>query len=319
MKPQLSPPQRLTTGSASCARRLGWVAVIAWLAGMFFASANLSAQDDTAEPVAVDTAEVSATDAEPAATPSEVAPAAKGDALPVRQISTNVIDMISALGMWNIPFAIASVIFLWFSIDRMVVLRRGRVIPRPFVQRFLRLLEDGELEQDEALQVCLENQSPIASIFAHAVRKWGKPSVEVEQAIIDGGERQVGELRRNLRILSGIHTITPMLGLLGTVWGMLDSFSQIAFAGAMGQTDQLASGIALALVTTVVGLLIAIPALIMHMYFSGKIDTLVMEMDDLSQRVVYCVSAEGLMGRMGRAKKMMNTSSKAEPEIARKR
>jgi biopolymer transport protein ExbB len=195
------------------------------------------------------------------------------------------------------------------------------VIPRPFVQRFLRLLEDGEMEQDEALEVCLENGSPIANIFAHAVRKWGKPSVEVEQAIIDGGERQVSELRKNLRVLHGIHTITPMLGLLGTVWGMLDSFSQIAFAGAMGQTDQLASGIALALVTTVVGLLIAIPALIMYMYFSGKIDTLVMQMDDLSQRVVYCISAEGLVGRMGRAKKMMNSPTKGDGEAvaARKR
>jgi len=291
------------------ARGLALLLVVGALAG-----GTLVAQDTPTEPVPVE-----AGNAPPAKSPAD-ATLSPPNAAKVGRISTNVIDMIDALGMWNIPFAMASIIFLWFTVDRLVVLRRGRVIPRPFVQRFLRLLEDGEMEQDEALEVCLENRSPIANIFAHAIRKWGKPSVEVEQAIIDGGERQVAELRKNLRVLSGIHTVTPMLGLLGTVWGMLDSFSQIAFAGAMGQTDQLASGIALALVTTVVGLLIAIPALITHMYLSGKIDSLVMEMDDLSQRVVYCISAEGLVGRMGRAKKMMN-SPKADPETvaARKR
>lgn len=263
----------------------------------------ISAQDADAEAVAV----------EGDAATKALDNAAPANAERVRRISTNVIDMIDSLGVWNIPFAIASVVFLWFTVDRLVALRRGRVIPRPFVQRFIRLLEDGEMEQDEALQVCQENQSPIANIFAHAVRKWGKPSVEVEQAIIDGGERQVAELRSNLRVLHGIHTITPMLGLLGTVWGMLDSFSQIAFAGAMGQTDQLAQGIALALVTTVVGLVIAIPALVAHMYFSGKIDSLVMEMDDLSQRVVHCISAEGLMSRMVQPKRPVGETLSARP------
>lgn len=274
----------------------------------------LLAQDTPAEAVPVETGGSTLVEEPLSSPPAPEAAAPQPGAPKVSKISTNVIDMIDALGVWVVPFALASIIFLWFTVDRLVMLRTGRVIPRPFVQRFLRLLEDGEMEQDEALEVCLENGSPIANIFAHAVRKWGKPSVEVEQAIIDGGERQVSELRKNLRVLHGIHTITPMLGLLGTVWGMLDSFSQIAFAGAMGQTDQLASGIALALVTTVVGLLIAIPALIMYMYFSGKIDTLVMQMDDLSQRVVYCISAEGLVGRMGRVKKMMNSPNKGDGE-----
>ena len=301
--------------------RLGWAGVAASLlrlcvlgcmAGTLLAGRVLPAQSPEIEPSPVEAVE--ALDTAPAASADLEVPAQK----PQTKISTNILDMIDALGFWVVPFALASIILLWFSVDRMVVLRRGRVIPKPFVQRFLRLLEDGELEQEEALEICQLNQSPIANIFAHAVRKWGKPSVEVEQAIIDGGERQVSELRQNLRILLGIHTISPMVGLLGTVWGMLESFSKLSTAGAAGQTDQLASGIALALVTTVVGLVIAIPALVMHMYFSGKIDTLVMEMDDLSQRVVYCVSAEGLMARLGKAKKMMNTN-KPEPEVARKR
>lgn len=285
------------------------MAIACLVGGLLWIGGPLSAQDAAVEPVAVEAPEAPIA-ASPAAAP--VKPLNER----VSKISTNIIDMLDSLGGWIVPFAIASIILLWFSVDRMVVLRRGRVIPRPFVQRFLRLLEGGELEQDEALEVCQENHSPVSQVFAHAVRKWGKSAVEVEQAVIDGGERQVTELRKNLRILLGVHTITPMLGLLGTVWGMLDSFSQIATAGAMGRTDQLASGIALALVATVAGLTISIPALTLYIYFSGKIDALVTEIDELSQRVVHCISAEGLVARMGLPKKSVPLPPKSEPEAA---
>jgi biopolymer transport protein ExbB len=293
------------------------MAVVCLVGGVCGIGGPLLAQGTAVEPVAVEApdAPVSATPATTAAAPTQP----KEE--PVTKLSTNLLHMIDSLGGWIVPFAIASIILLWFTVDRLVVLRRGRVIPRPFVQRFLRLLENGELEQDEALEVCHENQSPVSQVFAHAVRKWGKSAVEVEQAVIDGGERQVTELRRNLRILLGVHTITPMLGLLGTVWGMLDSFSQIATAGAMGRTDQLASGIALALVATVAGLTISIPALTLYIYFSGKVDALVTELDEVAQRVVHCISAEGLVARMGMPKKSVPNPPKPEPEsaVARKR
>ncbi len=313
MTPSAAP--QLTSHSDSHQSRCVWLRQFLSMAclaiGFLGAIGPLPAQDGPVEPVPVE-----ASEAQPTQAPVAEAPAQAKDER-VGKISTNIIDMIDSLGIWNIPFAIASIIFLWFTVDRLVVLRRGRVIPRPFVQRFLRLLEAGELEQDEALQVCLENQSPVASVFAHAVRKWGKSAVEVEQAIIDGGERQVTDLRRNLRVLMGVHTITPMLGLLGTVFGMLESFSLISTAGAMGKTDQLAAGIALALVTTVAGLLISIPALTMYIYFCGRIDALVAEIDDLSQRVVHCISAEGLVARMSQAKKSVPLASEAS--TARKR
>ncbi|MBX3441929.1 MAG: MotA/TolQ/ExbB proton channel family protein [Planctomyces sp.] len=221
----------------------------------------------------------------------------------LQRMPTNSIEMIRSLGWWVVPFAALSLVALWSASERLVMLRRGRVIPKPFVQRFLRLIETGELDRDEALQVCQENGSPIAMIFAHGVRKWGKTSVEVEQAIIDGGERQVAALRTNLRILSGTYTVGPLIGLLGTVWGMLMSFERIANAGAMGNSQQLAAGIALALVTTAAGLAIAIPAIIIHMYLAGRVDALVMEMDDLSQRLVTSISAEALAERASRPKR----------------
>jgi biopolymer transport protein ExbB len=224
---------------------------------------------------------------------------------------TILMEMVDALDEWIVPFALATVIAVWFTAERLVVLRRGRVIPRPFVKRFLKLLEEGELDSHQALEICEDNGSPIAQVFAHGVRKWGKPSVEVEQAIIDGGERQVSSLRKHVRVLNGVATVSPLLGLLGTVWGMFMSFDRIAHQGAMGNTDQLAEGIALALVTTVVGLIIAIPALITYMYLNGRVDSLVADMDLLSQRVVNCVSAEAIADRASRPRSVASDAERA--------
>lgn len=229
----------------------------------------------------------------------QVAPAA---AFP--DITTNLLDMLRALGMFLYPFAITTLILVWLTVERLVVLRRGRVIPKPFVQRFLMLVENGEMGRDESLQTCEENGSSIAKVFAHGVRKWGKSSVEVEQAIIDGGERQIGEMRKNLRYINGIATLSPLIGLLGTVWGMLDSFSTIAKAGAMGRSEDLAHGIAMALVCTAAGLIITIPALVSYMYLVGRVDSLVMEMDDLSQRLVWSISSEGLAEKVTPPKRL---------------
>jgi biopolymer transport protein ExbB len=213
-------------------------------------------------------------------------------------ISFGLLGIVQAMGYeFVVPFVIASVIAMWFSIERLVVLRRGRVLPRPFIQRFLQHLEQGQVDRESALELCEENGSPVASVFAHGIRKWGKPSVEVEQAIIDGGERQVSQLRKHLRVVNGVATVTPLIGLLGTVIGMITAFNEIANTGPLGKAQELAVGISLALLTTAAGLMIAIPSLIMYMYLAGRVDALVMEMDHLAQNVVHLISAEGLAAR----------------------
>lgn len=225
---------------------------------------------------------------------------------PVRRragVPTDPREIIEALTWYFVaPFVAASFLAVWFGIERLVVLRRSRVIPKPFVERFVHHLEQGTLDAAKALKLCDENGSPVAQVFAHGVRKWGKPSVEVEQAIIDGGERQVNQLRKHLRVLNGVATVTPLIGLLGTVIGMIMAFNDIANSQAMGKAEQLAGGIALALLTTAAGLMIAIPSLIMYTYLSGRVDTLVVEMDDKAQSVVRLISAEGLTRRQAAAK-----------------
>jgi biopolymer transport protein ExbB len=202
-------------------------------------------------------------------------------------------------GLLMIPIGLCSFVLLVFVFERSISLRRGRVIPRPFVRRFLEQLREGQLSRDEAIKLCEENRSPVAEVFAAAVRKWGRPSVEVEQAIIDAGERVTNGLRRYLRLFNGVSTISPLLGLLGTVLGMISAFNAIVTAGAMGRPELLAGGISQALLTTAAGLTVAIPALIAYLYFISRVDRLIMTIDALGQQVVDLISAEAQGVRVG--------------------
>ena len=133
-------------------------------------------------------------------------------------------------------------------------------------------------------------------MFAAAVRKWGKSAVEVEQAVLDEGERVANVLRRYLRVINGVSTVSPLLGLSGTVWGMIQAFNEIATSSAMGRAEMLAGGISVALITTATGLLVAIPALVFYLFFVGRVDGLVMEIDRYGQELVNLISAEGSRG-----------------------
>jgi biopolymer transport protein ExbB len=251
---------------------------------------------------------------QPLAADTGAAPAVNNSAMVEEKASgipTDPLGIADAMGRtFSAAFIIASVIAVWSVIERLVVLRRRRVIPKAFVDRFLMHLRSGRMDKSDAITLCQQNQSPVAEIFLHGVRKWGRPSVEVEKAVIDGGERQVTQLKKGLRVLNGVSTLSPLIGLLGTVVGMIRSFNDIATAGAMGQTQTLANGIALALLTTAVGLMIAIPAMAAYLYLAGRIDSIVMEMDRLGLELVNLISAESLRERAVAA------ASVPEPAIA---
>jgi biopolymer transport protein ExbB len=203
--------------------------------------------------------------------------------------------------MW--PIAGSSIVLLVFVLERLVMLRRARVVPKPFLQKFLEQLKGNQLGRDSALELCDESGSPVARVFAAAVKKWGRPAVEVEQAVIDAGERVTFELRRYLRLFNGISSVAPLMGLLGTVTGMIAAFNAITGANAMGKAELLAGGIGQALLTTAAGLLVAIPALMTYMYFQSRVEALVMEIDAAAQQVVDFVSAEGIEGARSTSKK----------------
>ena len=209
--------------------------------------------------------------------------------------SRSLLEVIQNGGPLMIPIGVCSFVLLVFVFERMISLRRGRIIPQHFVKRFLQQLEEGKLDQENALKRCEENPSPVSEIFAAAVQKWGKPSVEVEQAIIDCGERVTIGLKRHLRFINGIATVCPLLGLLGTVLGMIHAFDAIGSSAAGADPKVLiATGISQALLTTAAGLSVAIPALIAYLFFVGRVDRLIIELDTLGQRVVSTIASDGI-------------------------
>jgi biopolymer transport protein ExbB len=209
-----------------------------------------------------------------------------------------------AQGGWlMIPLGICSLIVLTLSFERLITLRRGRVIPRPFVRRFTECVEDGQLSYDEATELCEQFDCPVSEVFRAALRRWGRPMLEVEQAVMDAGDRVGGRLKKFLRVFHAISNVAPLLGLLGTVLGMIESFETISSTESIGRPEMLASGISVALMTTAGGLSVAIPAYLAYMYFSAKSDNYLHEIDKLCQRVVDCISAEGLENAGGSRKK----------------
>ena len=209
-------------------------------------------------------------------------------------------DVLLAGGPLMLPILASSFVLLLVVFERTVSLRRSRIAPRMFTERFLLQISEGALDRDEALERCLDNGSQVAAVFAAAVRKWGKPAVEVEQAVIDEGERASNHMRRYLRVINGVSTVCPLFGLLGTVWGIMQSFEVIAGGSAMGRAELLAGGIGTALVSTAGGLTVAIPALVLYLFFAGRVDSLVMEIDRCGQELVNLISAEALDERRTR-------------------
>jgi len=206
----------------------------------------------------------------------------------------NLFSIIREGGLAMLPLLVCSFVMLVFAFERTISLRRGRVVPGPFVKRFLQQLKEGQLDRDGALKVCQENGSPVARVFAAAAKKWGRPAVEIEQAIIDSGERVVHDLRSYLRVFNSIVTIAPMLGLLGTVGGMIRAFNNIATSDAMGRPELLARGISEALLATATGLTVAVPAIVLYWWFVSVVDRLTVRIDALGQEVVNVISAEGI-------------------------
>jgi biopolymer transport protein ExbB len=209
----------------------------------------------------------------------------------------SLFEMLLAGGPTMFPIALASFLMVLIVFERTISLRRRRVVPRLFVDRFLLQLRENALDRSEALERCEENSSHVARVFTAAVRKWGKSAVEVEQAVIDEGERVANELRRYLRVLNGVSTVSPLLGLLGTVGGMIQAFNVIATSPAMGRAEMLAGGISVALITTASGLLVAIPALVFYLFFVGRVDGLIMDIDRYGQDLVNLISHEALEDR----------------------
>lgn len=245
---------------------------------------------------------------------TESAPVVAAERAAAQPVSaTRLSDMLRRGGVLMIPIGICSLILLVFVFERLVSLRKGRIIPGPFVSRVLEQVRSGELNRESAISLCERNGSAIANVFKAGFSKWGRPSVEIEQAVLDEGERESNHLRRYLRLINGVATVCPLLGMLGTVLGMIHAFDAIAASAPMQSEPSMtiATGISQALLTTAAGLTVAIPALIAYLFFSGRADRHVMELDSLGMKVVNLVSAEAIaLNQKSRASSSSKTKTR---------
>jgi biopolymer transport protein ExbB len=221
----------------------------------------------------------------------------------------SVWDFIVKGGVMMIPIGICSLVALAVFVERMVSLRRKKVIPPGFMDGLKGALQKNGEDRSEPLEYCRKDASPTANVFAAAIRRLDEPLELLERHVEQAGEREVFKLRRFLRVLAVVASIAPLMGLLGTIFGMIRAFQTVAMsAEALGKTESLARGIYEALITTAAGLSVAIPVLIAYHWISAKIDRLVGEMDQMTVEFV----EEHARGRPRRASG--KTSAPVQPD-----
>lgn len=194
----------------------------------------------------------------------------------------NLLDLLRKGGYLMAPIGLMSLIVVTFGGERFLGLRRRRVTPPALIRQLGELADrKGGLDPREAYRLCQRYPSTAAKVIGTMLLRLGRPHAEVEHAVAEASQREAGRLFANVRWLVLAATVTPLLGLLGTVWGMIDAFFHTAnLAIGANKSQVLAEGIYVALVTTFAGLAVAIPAAVLAHYFEGRIQKLFRELDE---------------------------------------
>jgi biopolymer transport protein ExbB len=193
-------------------------------------------------------------------------------------------DIVFSGGPLMIPIALCSVVALTYMVERSIRLQRSRLGDPGFRSRLVEAVQTGGATA--GLGVCNENANAQARVMSVGLRHAHDDWQRREKAVEDAGAREVDRLSANLRPLVVVAMIAPLLGLLGTVWGMIDAFSNIALADGLGKPENLAAGISQALVTTAAGLAVAIPTQAAYYWFRSRIDAFTHSTEDLYGRVL---------------------------------
>jgi biopolymer transport protein ExbB len=196
-----------------------------------------------------------------------------------------VLELVTAGGWLMVIILACSVAAIAICIERLYVLNRKRIAPPHLLATVWKQLKAGELDS-KGLRA-LRDSSPLGRILAAGLSNEHHGRDVMKESIEEAAGHVVHDLERYLNTLGTIAAIAPLLGLLGTVMGMIRVFAEIMAQGT-GNASALAGGISEALITTAAGLCVAIPALVMHRYFTGRIDAIVV---DLEQQTIKLVDA----------------------------
>lgn len=192
-------------------------------------------------------------------------------------------------GFFMYPILLCSVVSLAIFFEKLRVLRRGRVIPQGFLVDFEHLLRAEKIAA--ALELCREADAPVSRILAGGIKNYGKRREIVKELIEEVGRREAAYLEKYVEALATIANVATLLGLLGTIAGMISIFGVIA-QQELVNPSMLAGGISEALYTTGAGLGVAIPTLIFYRVITGKADALVLEMEEYCLRMVELIKEQ---------------------------
>lgn len=199
-----------------------------------------------------------------------------------------MLAIIQAAG-WPIYFlVVASVIALALILERVVALRRNKIVPAGLVDKIIGELRQGGITDDLVLRVA--NHSPLGRVLAAGLKNAKASRDVMKESIEEAGAAVAHELGRFLTTLGTISTVTPLMGLFGTVIGMIEIFGSTSPGGTNPQ--QLAHGISVALYNTGFGLIIAIPSLIAYRHFRAQVDDFVVEMEQQAIKLVEVLHGE---------------------------
>ena len=187
-------------------------------------------------------------------------------------------------GRWlMIPIGMMSIVVVTVAFDRLIALRQHRIFPLEFIADLGQLEKHPEgFDPRAAYRICQAHPSSAATVVRTMLLKVGRPQSEIEHALREVSDREAERLYGNVRWLNLAVGVTPLLGLLGTVWGMIQAFFDTTqLTPTQNKADFLAEGIYVALVTTLGGLSVAIPAAILAHYFEGRIRTTFHRIDEM--------------------------------------
>lgn len=170
--------------------------------------------------------------------------------------------------MW--PIGVCSVVALAYAVERWIGLASWRLGSKHFGRKVLEALSSGGV--GAALETCKRNRTPLARILETALRNSAATAAEREKRVEDVAAGEVRKMSANLKPLLVVYIVAPLLGLLGTVWGLILAFATIATEQGLGKPELLANGVYQALVTTAAGLTVAIPVVIIYYYLKGRVE-----------------------------------------------
>jgi biopolymer transport protein ExbB len=194
-----------------------------------------------------------------------------------------MLSFITKGGVFMYPIIACSILSLAIFLEKLWSLRRKKNVPLDFLQEIEQLLQENN--SAKALSLCNTNLSSIARIFSAGIKHYGKKREVIKERVEEVGRREASLLERYIDALATIASVSTLLGLLGTIAGMIKIFSVISSQSVVNPST-LAGGISEALYTTAAGLTVAIPTLIFYRYVSSKSRELVLEMEECSTQVV---------------------------------